>query len=80
MTQRQEASNLRPASTRKPLRGRIGLGVAVFVLLFVVIAPFYYVVTSSFKEPQAIISAGARTKDSPRQTATPAAASRYTCP
>ena len=35
---------------------RIGLGVAVFALLFVVIAPFYYVVTSSFKEPQAIIA------------------------
>jgi multiple sugar transport system permease protein len=37
-------------------RSRLGLGVAVFVLLFVVIAPFYYVVTSSFKEPQAIIA------------------------
>jgi multiple sugar transport system permease protein len=37
-------------------RSRIGLGVAVFVLLFIVIAPFYYVVTSSFKAPQAIIA------------------------
>ncbi len=37
-------------------RSRLGLGAAVFALLFVVIAPFYYVVTSSFKEPQAIIA------------------------
>jgi multiple sugar transport system permease protein len=37
-------------------RSRLGLGAAVFVLLFVVIAPFYYVVTSSFKLPQAIIA------------------------
>lgn len=56
MTHVQAASDPRSASSRKPLRGRIGLGIAVFALLFVVIAPFYYVVTSSFKEPQAIIS------------------------
>jgi ABC-type glycerol-3-phosphate transport system permease component len=37
-------------------RRGLGLGAAVFVLLFVVIAPFYYVVTSSFKLPQEIIS------------------------
>lgn len=37
-------------------RNRVGLGVAVFVLLFVVVAPFYYVVSSSFKTPQDIIA------------------------
>lgn len=40
MTHVQAASDPRSASTRKPLRGRIGLGIAVFALLFVVIAPF----------------------------------------
>ena len=56
MTHVQAESDSRSVSSRKPLRGRVGLGIAVFALLFVVIAPFYYVVTSSFKEPQAIIS------------------------
>ena len=38
------------------LRSRIGIAAGVVLLLFVVIAPFYYVVTSSFKLPQEIIS------------------------
>lgn len=38
------------------LRSRIGIAAGVVALLFVVIAPFYYVVTSSFKLPQEIIS------------------------
>lgn len=37
-------------------RGQIGIAAGVLVLLLVVIAPFYYVVTSSFKLPQEIIS------------------------
>lgn len=38
------------------MRNRIAVGAGVLLLLFVVVAPFYYVVTSSFKLPQEIIS------------------------
>lgn len=38
------------------LRRGIGITAGVLVLLLVVVAPFYYVVTSSFKLPQEIIS------------------------
>lgn len=39
-----------------PLRTRVLLSFGIFSLLFVVIAPFYYVITSSFKAPQEIIA------------------------
>lgn len=38
------------------VRGRILIWMGVLVLLVVVVAPFYYVVTSSFKAPQEIIA------------------------
>lgn len=38
------------------VRSRIGVGVSVFLLLFVIVAPFYYVFISSIKEPQEIIA------------------------
>jgi multiple sugar transport system permease protein len=38
------------------LRSRIGVGISVFLLLFVIVAPFYYVFTSSIKAPQEIIA------------------------
>ncbi len=38
------------------LRSRIGVGISVFLLLFVIVAPFYYVFTSSVKAPQEIIA------------------------
>lgn len=37
-------------------RDRVILAIGVLALLFVVVAPFYYVVTSSFKAPQEIIA------------------------
>lgn len=41
--------------SRKTLN-KVLLGAAVLVLLFVVVAPFYYVVTSSIKSPQEVIA------------------------
>lgn len=38
------------------MRDRVILAIGVAVLLFVVVAPFYYVVTASFKTPQEIIA------------------------
>ena len=38
------------------IRNRVFLALGVFLLLFIVIAPFYYVITSSFKAPQEIIA------------------------
>lgn len=38
------------------IRNRAFLALGVFLLLFIVIAPFYYVITSSFKAPQEIIA------------------------
>ena len=38
------------------MRDRVILAIGVLALLFVVVAPFYYVVTASFKTPQEIIA------------------------
>mgnify|MGYP001811648558 CR=1 FL=1 len=39
-----------------PLRSRIGVAISVFFLLLVIVAPVYYVFTSSIKDPQEIIA------------------------
>ena len=38
------------------LRSRIVVGISVFLLLFVIVGPFYYVFSASIKAPQEIIA------------------------